>query len=232
MRPAPQASLRAPLAWAGRSRVRLVVVFAGKPQDDVNAPQVVTEFIGGVDNSVGRLWGICEIKSNLCTRKSQYYEFSACPFSCLAPRFLATRKRRIVGKREWLPVQGPPGPGIGGTSPRGKRRTGELRSCYRGRGSAAAAGYGSGLVPLPARRVRPACAPPYSSARNAALSLRGSGAPVRVGGVSRSRSSPASASGASGVLAFVLAKPPAPGAGAEGFGCRLARIRRAGTRFR
>ena len=154
----------------------------------------------------------------------------------MAQGLLATRKRRIVGWREPLPGHGPSGPGFGGGGPRGKRRTGEWRSRHPG----SRLGGGGGIMALALFRRR----------------LEGFGRPARLRGSSAKgrRSLPArerrSGSGLAGLLsgsfaparqalqayavelAFGLALPVAPGAGAEGYGCWFARARRAGTRPR
>ena len=84
----------------------------------------------------------------------------------MAQGLLATRKRRIVGRRERLPGHGPSGPGFGGGGLRGKRRTGEWRSEATGIATRRRwRDHGSGLVSPPARRVRWACVPPCSSAK-------------------------------------------------------------------
>ncbi len=169
----------------------------------------------------------------------------------MARRLFVTRKRRFVGRREPLPGHGPSGSGFGGGAPRGKRRTGEWRSRHRDRGSAAVAGCGPGLVPLPARRVRQACAPPCSSARGAALSLRGRGAPVRVCGAPPGASRGAAAAGLSRALEAVPEAPsggfqaastgwvnarslpgPASASGACGGACLIARARNRRRRLR
>ena len=105
------------------------------------------EFTRNVDNSVSRLWEVCEIKLNLCTRNSLYYELSACPFSLMAQGLLGTRKRQIVGKREPLPGHEPSGSGFGGSGPRGRRRTGGGRS--RLPGSRLGGGGGMRFRPRP-----------------------------------------------------------------------------------
>ena len=110
----------------------------------------------------------------------------------------------------------------------------EWRPRHRGRGSTVGAGCGPGLVSPPARRVRVARAPPGSLARSAGLSLRGRGAPFRAcrvpfGGFAGVRQV---LQARRVTLAFGLVIPPAPEAGAKDFGCRVARVRRAGTRLR
>ncbi len=126
-------------------------------------------------------------------------------------------------------VQG--GPGFGGGGLRGKRRTGEWRSEATGIATRRRwRDYGSGLVSPPARRVRWACAPPCSSARGRrSLPARerrsGSGFAGFLPGASRwpGKRFRRMQWG----LPLGLALPPAPGVGAEGFGCRFAQARRA-----
>jgi hypothetical protein len=67
---APGASIRLPRTRTYRGCIRLVADCATIPQDIVGAVQGAQELTGIVDNSVGELWGICEIKLNLCTRNS------------------------------------------------------------------------------------------------------------------------------------------------------------------
>ncbi len=75
----------------------------------------------------------------------------------MAQGLLATRKRRIVGRREPLPEQGPRFRGLPGSvgvahAAHGEPESGDPR--YQDRDSAAVVEFGFGLVPPPARRVR------------------------------------------------------------------------------